>query len=811
MAISSDLEQLLSSWLPRQGWFPKLETELGADPDITPMSVTQLFEFDTDAVAGRHTSGSAAGMPDADPAGGVEAAAHAGTDRSDAGTGTGRAGGGRADTETEHYRIIDNRTPPPAPQSPDPTPEADAPADSGALRAFGTVQGHQAIISVGDGRTLRRLNIPLSFRTQEDYALRPHLIGTVDDITLGRCYVYDGSADPVFVLAYAQAMAAGRRFQGGQVQANRVGEHDHPFARLDDPATLLAHSEVIRLGLLDSRTNESSVVIDDPADPCVLTFFRVIRPGLSSAVRIPVALTEAESDAVPEVIGWAAGRWFDATDLDTQSAPLAILSRTERESQPAWREAIDIACTVDSGSLGSYNKRAMALGTRVGELHLDLAAEFGVVRSTGEPTADWVKKWQERVDWALARAPLALSALGTRLRAHRDALGELTTLGGLQRIHGELTLNQVVTSPVTGFRVVNFSEDTQEFPKPPAIDLVALLRSVDYAAGYARLRRTGALELDAQPVVLGFSGLEESGESMQEVVDSPEYLWSSQAQNSLLTGYSHAVNASVGLHDPVLRAVLVDRLLVEVVTELRNRPTWLIVPLATLTLLLGGRLEHDVPTADEEAAARAWIAPASVAEVSAEQFSQASVDQGPVIPPEEDRAREQAPAPVAAESQGETFDSTAPEAPANPAPAEQEPVAPAGGVTADAEPIRAPLPVPASAPADDSVGEADPAPAPTPESGPTVDSAPTTESGPTAESGPVSEPAGASAAVPVPAESAPSAFEGLTPDPDDPDDELDQEVGGPPAPPRPDTDPTADAAPPMPARPPAPPRFGFDR
>ncbi|WP_101652587.1 maltokinase N-terminal cap-like domain-containing protein [Brevibacterium ihuae] len=603
MAISSDLEQLLSAWLPRQGWFPKLETELGADPDITPMSITRLFEFDTARAAAEAAESRPA--PAAEPA---------------------------APTTTEHYRIVDNRA------KAEPAADAEPEREVGTVRNIGTVQGHQAIISVGDGRTLRRLNIPLSYRTEEDYALRPHLIGTVDDITLGRCYVYDGCADPIFVLASAQAMAAGRRFEGGQVQADRVGEHGHPFAALDDPGTLLAHADVIRLGLLESRTNESSVVIDDPADPCVLTFFRVIRPGLSSAVRIPVALTEAESGAVPEVIGWSAGRWFDAADLDTQSAPLAILSRTERDSQPAWREAVDIACAVDSGSIGSYNKRAMALGTRVGELHLDLAAEFGVVRSMGEPTAEWVKKWQDRVDWALARAPLALGALGSRLRAHRDGLRELESLGGLQRIHGELTLNQVVSSPGAGFRVVNFSEETQEFPKPAAIDLVALLRSIDYAAGYARLRRTGALDLDAQPVVLGFSGLEESGESMQEVVDSPEYLWSSQAQNSLLTGYSHAVNASVGLHDPVLRAVLIDRLLVEVVTELRNRPTWLIVPLATLTLLLGGRLEHDVPSDDEDGAARAWVAPES-SEVSAEEFSQASADRGPVIPAAESRAR----------------------------------------------------------------------------------------------------------------------------------------------------------------------------
>lgn len=512
MAISSELEGLLSAWLPRQSWFPKLETELGADPDITPMSVTRLFEWDS---------------------------------------------------------------------------------------GEGTVRGTQAIISVGDGRTLRRINVPLSFRTSENFALRAHLIGTIDDITLGPCWVYDGCADPVFVINCAHAAATARRFEGGQVAAHAVSNAMTKFHRVQTEHQMLDYAASVRLQLLEARAHESTVVIEDPENPCVLTFFRVVQPGLSQAVRIPVALTEAESRAVPEVMGWVSGRWFDAEELETRSAPLAMLSVQYPDSQPAWREAVDIACAVDSGSIGSYNKKASALGSRIGELHLDLAAEFGVVRGAGEPTEDWVAKWQERVDWALARAPLALGDLQAKLKEHRANLGRLETVGALQRIHGELTLNQVLTSPVVGFTVVNFSAATQEFPKPAAIDLVALLRSIDYAAGYARLRRTGALKADAQPTFIGLSGLSDGHESLREVVDSPEYLWSSQAQNSLLTGYSHAVGASVGLHDPVLRAVLIDRLLVEVVTELRNRPTWLIVPLATLTLLLGGRLEHDSQREDD--------------------------------------------------------------------------------------------------------------------------------------------------------------------------------------------------------------------
>ncbi|NUL59370.1 hypothetical protein F7P83_03100 [Brevibacterium luteolum] len=642
MAISSELEGLLSAWLPRQSWFPKLETELGADPDITPMSVTRLFEWDS---------------------------------------------------------------------------------------GEGTVRGTQAIISVGDGRTLRRINVPLSFRTSENFALRAHLIGTIDDITLGPCWVYDGCADPVFVINCAHAAATARRFEGGQVAAHAVSNAMTKFHRVQTEHQMLDYAASVRLQLLEARAHESTVVIEDPENPCVLTFFRVVQPGLSQAVRIPVALTEAESRAVPEVMGWVSGRWFDAEELETRSAPLAMLSVQYPDSQPAWREAVDIACAVDSGSIGSYNKKASALGSRIGELHLDLAAEFGVVRGAGEPTEDWIAKWQERVDWALARAPLALGDLQAKLKEHRAHLGRLETVGALQRIHGELTLNQVLTSPVVGFTVVNFSAATQEFPKPAAIDLVALLRSIDYAAGYARLRRTGALKADAQPTFIGLSGLSDGHESLREVVDSPEYLWSSQAQNSLLTGYSHAVGASVGLHDPVLRAVLIDRLLVEVVTELRNRPTWLIVPLATLTLLLGGRLEHDSQReddADGEAgaggaadaaggtggtagadgttgAATAWNAEETV---SAEEFAQSAVEEiaqpaDPVPDAYDDLDTEVARAEKNGRGPG-AADQTAAAEPAAEQDAAPQPEAPARPAAPPAAPEQTPDPAPAQPESDAS-------------------------------------------------------------------------------------------------------------
>src|SRR5699024_8434998 len=52
MAISSELEQLLASWIPRQPWFPKLAADFGSDPDITPMSVARAVTYTAEELGG---------------------------------------------------------------------------------------------------------------------------------------------------------------------------------------------------------------------------------------------------------------------------------------------------------------------------------------------------------------------------------------------------------------------------------------------------------------------------------------------------------------------------------------------------------------------------------------------------------------------------------------------------------------------------------------------------------------------------------------------------------------------------------------
>lgn len=581
MAISSELEQLLARWIPRQSWFPKLAADFGVDPDITPMSVARAFTFTAEELGG--------------------------------------------------------------------------------------FSGLVTVISVGDGPTLRRLNIPLSLRGAEDLHLRHALIGTVDDLALGRVFVYDGAADPVFVNLLADAITKRKVFDGGQLSTESL-RHSRDRSELPTrgrtretvpapasatvgsdpqgsgaeavppkPSTAPSPSEVkdeidvpIRpIEVADSGANKSTVIIHDEYEPVELSFFRVLENGMPSSLTIPVLLTEAGSRSVPEVIGWSSGRWYDMFEVTEMEAPMALLSQADVEAEPAWREAVDIVVAVDSGSIGGYNAHAAEMGRRIGELHSDMAAEFGIVEGAGEPTKQFVDKWIERIDWALGRAPLALDSLVPELKQHRNRLRSLDSIGRLQKIHGELTLDHVVSSPSEGYQVVKFTDSSNSDPKPIAIDLVALLRSVDYAAGFARLQRTEALSAEDGGLVV--NGFGDDPAALRAIYDSPEYLWASQVQNSLLSGYSRARGESIGLNDPVLRAALIDRLLVEVVTELRNRPNWLSVPLATLTLILKGRparstddpteAELSVPATDGGAGAEAAAAPSEAESARSEAES----------------------------------------------------------------------------------------------------------------------------------------------------------------------------------------------
>ena len=566
MAISSDLEHLLVRWLPRQRWMPGLGVQAGAEPDITPQSVVRIAEV----------------------------------------------------------------------------------ADDNA----GTVQCLLVVLAVRGPARRTRLCVPLTVRTVEDHALRPHLIGTVDDLLLGRTFVYDGAADPVFVLALADAIRDSRSSAVEGFVTQRAGDElpavppgtatpepavptapeaaadsdeaagssdlttadeaaaaDDASAAGDDVSAdagddgtgLIARAAQHSFRSEEGLTGESRVEIEGPDGDVALTVLREVGAENPPAVRYPLALTARDSTTIHPVIGWARTRWYDDADLATVTSPFAVLAHALPNGRRAWRSAVEKALDVDSGSVGSFSRQASVLGSTAGRLHMELAGEFGTVRSEGDPTTRLVTKWRDRIDWALRSAPAALAPHEERLRAHGEALADLDSIGLLQRIHGELTLDHVTVGTAEGPRIIGFGVGRDE-PRPVELDLVALVRSTAYASGFAWLQR----HADSDTAQDGLRALATTGLERQlreDFLESPEHLWFRRTINSLLSGYSHARGTTTALTDPLLRAALIDRLLVETVTELRNRPAWLILPLAALAEILGEdqKEEHPAEAPEEHA------------------------------------------------------------------------------------------------------------------------------------------------------------------------------------------------------------------
>src|SRR5699024_1523080 len=224
-------------------------------------------------------------------------------------------------------------------EEPDITPLSVARIADVTADAAGTVQCLLVVLTVRGPRRSTRLCVPLSVRTVEDYALRSHLVGVVDDLLLGRTFVYDGAADPVFVLALADAIRHAGPTTDPQVQTflagdelPDVGHPDRPEpvaapdTEPDDGDTLLERAAVHRFRRTDGLGSESRIEIDGPTGTFALTILREIGAENPPAVRYPLALTAAESASVHPAVGWSQTRWFDDTDLTTIAAPFALLS-----------------------------------------------------------------------------------------------------------------------------------------------------------------------------------------------------------------------------------------------------------------------------------------------------------------------------------------------------------------------------------------------------------------------------------------------------------------------------------------------------
>jgi maltokinase len=215
---------------------------------------------------------------------------------------------------------------------------------------------------------------------------------------------------------------------------------------------------------------------------------------------------------------------------------------------------------------GDFAGEAERLGVATAQVHQDLAEAFG--RSELEPEAirELAEQMYRRLDIATAAVP--------ELARHADKIGDAySNLAKLiepvpaQRVHGDYHLGQVMRTQ-TGWVVLDFEGEPasplaqRRARSSPLRDVAGMLRSFDYAARHQLITHPDAASL------------------APKATD-----WVHRNSDAFCAGYAAAGGLDPAENSVLLRAMLFDKAVYEVIYEARNRPTWIGIPLESIAEL----------------------------------------------------------------------------------------------------------------------------------------------------------------------------------------------------------------------------------
>jgi maltokinase len=232
---------------------------------------------------------------------------------------------------------------------------------------------------------------------------------------------------------------------------------------------------------------------------------------------------------------------------------------------------------------GDFAGEAHRLGIATAQVHEDLVAAFG-----SEPID--AAALRARADAMAARLRLAISIV-PQLAAVADSLTSAyedfaaLPAGSViaQRVHGDLHLGQSLRTSY-GWVLLDFEGEPvkpiaeRRAADSPVRDIAGMLRSFDYVARHQLIESSSTPQTEYRAIE-----------------------WAARNREAFCAGYREASGG--GPVDPILlRAYEADKAVYEAVYEARNRPTWLAVPLASLTRLASPADPHDQAVTHDQTA-----------------------------------------------------------------------------------------------------------------------------------------------------------------------------------------------------------------
>jgi len=408
------------------------------------------------------------------------------------------------------------------------------------------------LVTVSHGATSDCYQLFVGSRARLPARLRHARIGTHQGLQ-----IYDGLHDSALTRTLLDAIVADRTV--GTLRFCRI-----PGAGISwDSWDSWGEPGLDSLVLTGEQSNTSLVF----GESAIFKVFRRVTPGPNPDLEVASALAKLGSSHIAEPYGWVETRMDGATTV------LAILSRYLRAASDGWSLAAtsvrDLYATEEARAAeagGDFAGEAERLGAATAQVHQDLAEAFG--RSELEPEAirELAEQMYRRLDIAIATVP--------ELARHADKIGDayshlakLIEPTPAQRVHGDYHLGQVMRTQ-TGWVVLDFEGEPasplaqRRARSSPLRDVAGMLRSFDYAARHQLLTHPDAASL------------------APKASD-----WVRRNSDAFCAGYAAAGGLDPAENSVLLRAMLLDKAVYEVIYEARHRPTWIPIPLESIAEL----------------------------------------------------------------------------------------------------------------------------------------------------------------------------------------------------------------------------------